>query len=212
VSYQEDVEEFSMPSFNVDQMPYVTSSVERFLVNPDGNADGMILGNGVEVYFAPHLSTAVLTAIQVGDRITVYGVLPMAEPMIAAVIIEAANGTRIEDFGLPTRKSPRMLAEDRIKLPERSRLQVEALVRRRLHGPNGETRGVLLDDGTTVVLPLHQSEDLSALLSPASRLTVRGAGLVTEMGKAIRADEIGKSLRNMRVLSTDEGVTPKRPA
>ena len=67
-----------MPSYNVDQMPYVTSSVERFLVNPDGNADGMILVNGVEVYFAPHLSTAVLTAIQVGDRITVYGVLPMA--------------------------------------------------------------------------------------------------------------------------------------
>jgi len=98
---------FAMPSFNVDQMPHVTSSVERFLVNPDGNADGMILVNGVEVYFAPHLSTAVLTAIQVGDRITVYGVLPMAEPMIAAVIIEAANGTRIEDLGLPTRSSPR---------------------------------------------------------------------------------------------------------
>ena len=95
-----------MPSFNVDQLPYVTSSVERFLVNPDGNADGMILVNGVEVYFAPHLSAAVLTAIQAGDRITVYGVLPMAKPMIAAIIIEAANGTRIEDHGLPTHLLP----------------------------------------------------------------------------------------------------------
>jgi len=107
-----------MPSFNVDQMPYVTSSVERFLVNPDGNADGMILVNGVEVYFAPHLSTAVLTAIQVGDRITVYGVLPMAEPMIAAVVIEAANGTRIEDLGLPTRRSRRTVAEHSNKARE----------------------------------------------------------------------------------------------
>jgi hypothetical protein len=189
-----------MPSFNEDQMPYVTSSVERFLVNADGNADGMILGNGVEVYFAPHLSSAVLTAIRVGDRITVYGVLPMAEPMIAAVVIEAANGTRIEDNGLPTRKLPGSAAEHRIKARECSRLEVEALVRRTLHGPNGETRGVLLDDGTTVVLPLHQGEDLFELLSPASRLTVRGAGLVTEMGKAIRADEIGRSVRDMRVL------------
>ena len=110
-----------MPSFNEDQMPHVTSSVERFLVNPDGNADGMILGNGVEVYFAPHLSTAVLTAIQVGDRITVYGLLPMAEPMIAAVIIEAANGARIEDLGLPTRKLPRTAAEHRIKARELGR-------------------------------------------------------------------------------------------
>jgi hypothetical protein len=110
-----------MPSFNEDQMPHVTSSVERFLVNPDGNADGMILGNGVEVYFAPHLSAAVLAAIQVGDRITVYGPLPMAEPMIAAVIIEAANGARIEDLGLATRKLPRMVAEHRIKAPGTAR-------------------------------------------------------------------------------------------
>jgi hypothetical protein len=111
----QDVEEFTMTSFNVDQMPYVTSSVERFLVNPDGDADGMILVNGVEVCFAPHLSAAVLTAIQVGDRITVYGVLPMAEPMIAAVVIEAPNGTRIEDLGLPTPKALRTVAEHRIK-------------------------------------------------------------------------------------------------
>jgi hypothetical protein len=90
-----------MPPLNEDQLPHVTSSVERFLVNPDGNTDGMILANGVEVRFAPHLSTAVLTAIQVGERVTVYGVLPMAEPMIVAVVIEAANGTRIEDNGLP---------------------------------------------------------------------------------------------------------------
>lgn len=189
-----------MPPLNEDQLPHVTSSVERFLVNPDGNADGMILANGVEVYFAPHLSTAVLTAIQVGDRITVYGVLPMAEPMIAAVVIEAANGTRIEDHGLPTRKLPGTAGEHRIKARQGSKLEVEALVRRTLHGPNGETRGVLLDDGTTVVLPSHQGEVFFDLLSPASRLTVRGSGLVTEMGKAIRADEIGRSVREMHVL------------
>lgn len=189
-----------MPSFNVDQLPYVTSSVERFLVNPDGNADGMILVNGVEVYFAPYLSADVLTAIQAGDRITVYGVLPMAEPMIAAMIIEAANGMRIEDCGPPTQKLPGTMANQRIKARETSRLEVEALVRRTLHGPNGETRGVLLDDGTTVVLPVHRREDLSALLSPASWLTVRGAGLVTQMGMAIRADEIGESAQTLRVL------------
>lgn len=97
-----------MPSLNDEQMPHVTSSVERFLVNPDGNADGMILFNGVEVYFAPYLSSAVLMAVQVGDRVTVYGELPMAEPMIVAAVIEAANGTRIEDSGLPTRKLPGM--------------------------------------------------------------------------------------------------------
>ena len=189
-----------MPSLIDEQLPHVTSSVERFLINPDGNADGMILLNGVEVYFAPYLSNAVLTAVEVGDRITIYGVLPMAEPLIVAAVIEAANGARIEDCGLPTRKLPDMEGKHRIKQRECCTLQVEALVRRVLHGPTGEIRGVLLDDGTTVALPFHQDEDLSELLNPASWLTVRGAGLVTEIGTAIKADGIGRSAEAMRAL------------
>jgi hypothetical protein len=113
-----------MQSLNDEQMPHVTSSVERFLVNPDGDADGMILLNGVEVYFAPYLSASVLTAIQIGDRITVYGVLPMAEPMIVAAVIEATNGERIEDLGLPMRKLPGFAADRREKQRQRSKLQV----------------------------------------------------------------------------------------
>src|SRR5882762_2248890 len=102
-----------MLSVDEELLPHVTSRVERFLVNPDGDADGMILLNGVEVYFAPYLSNAVLTAVQIGDRITVYGVLPMAEPMIVAAIIEATNGARIEDCGLPARTLSDIEAERR---------------------------------------------------------------------------------------------------
>jgi hypothetical protein len=189
-----------MLSVDEELLPHVTSRVERFLVNPDGDADGMILLNGVEVYFAPYLSSAVLTAVQIGDRITVYGVLPMAEPMIVAAIIEATNGARIEDCGLPARTLSDIEAERRNKQRERCTLQVEALVRRTLHGPTGETRGVLLDDGTTVALPIHPTEDLSELLSPAGWLAVRGGGRVTENGMAIEADEIGRLGGVMQVV------------
>jgi hypothetical protein len=183
-----------MQAVNDEQLPHVTSSVERFLINPDGNADGMILLNGVEVYFAPYLSDEVLMAIHVGDRITVYGELPMAEPLIVAVVIEAEDGSRIEDFGAPTSSVERHHSR------ARSRLQIEALVRRALHGPTGELRGVLLDDGTTVTLPMHGGVNLGQLLRRASWVTVRGAGMVTEMGMAIEADEIGQSAEDMLVL------------
>ena len=86
-----------MRSFNEDRLPHVTSCVERFLTDSDGHADGMILANGVEVYFPPRLAVSVLGAIQAGERVTVYGVLPMAGPKIEAVVIEAANGLRIVD-------------------------------------------------------------------------------------------------------------------
>jgi hypothetical protein len=189
-----------MSLLNDEQMPHVTSTVERFLVNPDGDADGMILLNGVEVYFSPYLSSAVLTAVQVGDRVTVYGELPMAEPMIAAAIIETTDGERIEDCGPATWRLSAMDVERRHQQRERSWLEVEALVRRILHGPTGEVRGILLDDGTTVALPIHQGQGLSELLSPASWLTVRGVGLTTAIGTAIEADEIGRSAEAMRVL------------
>jgi hypothetical protein len=184
-----------MPAVNDEQLPHVTSSVERFLINPDGNADGMILLNGVEVYFAPYLSDEVLMAIHVGDRITVYGELPMAEPLIVAAVIEAEDGSRIEDVGAPTARAERARQQG-----ARSQLQIEALVRRTLHGPTGELRGILLDDGTTVSLPMHGGENLGQLLSPASWVTVRGAGMVTALGMAIEADEIGRSAEEMRVL------------
>ena len=84
-----------MQMLTEEDLPHVTSSVERFLVNPSGTADGMVLFNGVEVHFPPHLFAAVHTAVQIGDRITVYGVLLSPGPLIAAVVIEAANGERI---------------------------------------------------------------------------------------------------------------------
>jgi hypothetical protein len=86
-----------MQLLNHELLPHVTSSVERFLANPDGEAVGMILFNGVEVHFATYLSGTVRSAVQVGDRITVYGVLPRVEPMIVAALIETSDGTRIED-------------------------------------------------------------------------------------------------------------------
>jgi hypothetical protein len=183
---------------NEELLPHVTSSVERFLVNPDGDADGMILLNGVEVYFAPYLSDEVLLAVHVGDRVTVYGELPMAEPLIVAAVIETEDGARIEDARHI--HGARVPGVGLHRSRERSRLQVEALVRRALHGPSGELRGVLLDDGTTVSFSVRDGEELEELLSPASWVTVRGAGLVTEMGMAIEADEIGQSAGAMRVL------------
>jgi hypothetical protein len=93
-----------MQMYNEEQLPHVTSRVERFLLDSDGNAEGMTLGNGVDVYFRPHLSAAVLNAVHVGDRVTVYGVLPTATPMIAAAVIEAAGGQRIVDDEPPTRQ------------------------------------------------------------------------------------------------------------
>jgi hypothetical protein len=45
-----------MYSLDPQDLPYVNASVERFVLNPCGAADGMILSNGLEVQFSSHWS------------------------------------------------------------------------------------------------------------------------------------------------------------
>lgn len=187
--------------FDSNRLSYVSSDVERFLLNGRGEADGMILGNGLEVHFAPRLSGAVLAAVRSGERITVYGVQPRGTSMLVAATIETARGTRIMDTGPPEKH-----IKDRDELPvrppsgKRRTMEVVGLVRRSLHGPNGETRGALLDDGTIVCFPPQAAQRVIPLLSPAAWLAVRGEGLVTEIGTVIQVQEIGSSRDSLRPI------------
>ena len=80
------------------ELPHVTSDVDRFLVNPDGDTDGLMLANGLEVHFSPGFSAAeVLAAISAGDRVTIYGTVPRATSSLTAVAIETKDGKRIEE-------------------------------------------------------------------------------------------------------------------
>jgi hypothetical protein len=86
-----------MYSMEMGELPHVTSGVDRFLVNPLGDTDGLVLTNGLEVHFPPHISAEVLSVVRAGDRITIYGVVPRATAMLSAVAvaIETEDGKRI---------------------------------------------------------------------------------------------------------------------
>ena len=84
-----------MYSLEMDDVPHVTSGVDHFLVNPQGDTDGLVLTNGLEVHFPPHFSTEVLAVVRAGDRVTIYGVVPRATTTLSAVAIETEDGKRI---------------------------------------------------------------------------------------------------------------------
>jgi hypothetical protein len=86
-----------MYSMEMAELPHVTSGVARFLVNPHGDTDGLVLTNGLEVHFPPHFSAEVLAMIRAGDRVTIYGVVPRSSSMLSAVAIETQDGKRIGD-------------------------------------------------------------------------------------------------------------------
>jgi len=84
-----------MELFDSGELPHVTSDVDHFLVNPDGDADGLILANGLEVRFPPGFSAEVMAVVRAGDRVTIHGPVPRATASLTALAIETPDGRRL---------------------------------------------------------------------------------------------------------------------
>ncbi|HLH96562.1 MAG TPA: hypothetical protein VKW08_15730 [Xanthobacteraceae bacterium] len=192
-------------------LPEICGTFARFLINPHGDADGMLLADGTQIHFPPHLSAEVRAAIPLGQTPTVRirGVRTRGSDLIAAVAIETDGGRRVIDNGPPQEHDHNGHAHD--KPLRRVPMQAEGRVRRALHGPRGEVRGALLEDGTIVCWPPHESESLAHLIRPSERLAARGEGLTTELGTVIQAREVGSSLQELRPLKPKKPKNPKSP-
>ena len=188
-------------------LPEISGAVERFLLNLRGDADGMILSDGTDVHFPPHMSPELRAAIRLGEKpeIRVRGVRPRNSALIAAIAIETMDGKRIVDNGPPKKHAEKEKPDKDGPTPKHEEMQAEGRIRHVLHGPKGEARGALLEDGTIIRIPAHEVERIAHLLSPGRRLAVRGEGLTSEFGTVIEAREAGPSTHNLQPLK------PKKP-
>lgn len=193
-----------MHRLDPDHLPHVTASVERFLINCHGDVDGMILSNGLEVHSPPHLSEEIRAAIRLGDRIIVRGVRPRSADMITAVAIDTADDKRILDKG-PQKDREGKRARKHAPSPKHAPMHADGTVRRVLHGPKGETRGVLLEDGVSIRFPPHEAQHIAPLLSAGKKFAARGDGLESPLGTVIEAHELGASSDDLHA------IRPKKP-
>jgi hypothetical protein len=189
-----------------DYLPETSGVFERFLLNPHGEADGMILADGTEIHFPPHMSAELCAAIDKGERpkLKVRGVRPRGCNMIAAVAVETMDGKRVVDLGPPKEHDEHRDPAARATKPKHEPMHADGVVRRVLHGPKGEARGALLDDGMIVRLPAKEAQHLADLLKPGQRLAARGPGLRSELGTVVDAREIGPSADDLHPLKPKE--------
>ena len=84
-----------------ESLPETRGTVTRFLLNPHGEIDGIVLGarQALQVHFPPHLSPQIARQVAVGDEVRVRGVKPRGADMIAAVSLATKNGKVILDEG-----------------------------------------------------------------------------------------------------------------
>jgi hypothetical protein len=179
-----------------DHLPEITGTVDQFLVNKHGEADGFLLTDGEEVHVPPHLSARLLRDVLPGSQVKVRGVRPRGVRMVAAVAIDTPNG-RILDDGPDAREN-----DDAFEKAKHGPMTAQGIVKRSIHGPKGETRGAVLEDGRIIRLPPHEAERFSALLTKGAKLSVAGVGATTSFGTVVEAREIGASAETMKAVGT----------
>jgi hypothetical protein len=190
-----------------DSLSPMKSKIARFLFNPKGEADGILLANGIEAHFPPHLSKKVLGSIQMGEAVTLYGVKPRGADVIACVAIESAKGERIDDAGPPANGKKKVHAKKNGDADDASlrRVDIEDTIERKLHGPKGGVRGLLLSSGCIVRFPPHAFHGARSLLIPGAVIAVRGDARTVSGTQVIEARAWGISKAHLKALA------PKKP-
>lgn len=171
------------------QLTPIKGVIERFLLTPHGDLNGFILRDGGEVHFPPHLSAAVRKVARLGSEVVVYGLRPRGAAVLAAVAIEI-SGETILDEGPPNEDGPK-------KAP-RVPLDASGTIERPLHGPKGELRGALLDDGAIVRIGKHAGPQVISAFAAGRTVAVRGEGRATSEGRCIEAHLFGPSMDNLK--------------
>ena len=191
-------------------LPETKGILDRFLLNSRGDADGLLLKDGMEVHFPPHMGEAVTAALKSGDAVKIRGVRPRGADMVAALTIQVGEAAPIVDHGPPNgehdeKKRDHEKAEKKAKPESPKSADTEGVIRRVLHGPRGEKRGALLDTGTIVRIPPHVAAALREKLSPEHKLAARGPSLTNAFGTVIDAREIGVALSALHALEPNRG-------
>jgi hypothetical protein len=175
-----------------DFLPETFGVVNYVLLNQDAEADGLVLADGTEIHFPPHMGEAVLKVAKPGSTVRIRGVRPRGVRMLAAVGVGSEEGPLVVDAGPPDHHHDHKDARKALR-SARMAMEADGVLRQVLHGPKGEVRGLLLEDGRIGRFPPHTVERLDSLLQPGVRLYVRGEGLSTEHRTIIAVRDIGRS-------------------
>ena len=199
--------------FDPAQLPTTKGVVAQYDLTPRGDVDGLILQDGTEVHFPPHLGLEVVALVRPGDAVTVHGLKARALPLVQAMSVTAdgSNKTVVDngpdhppapgggfdggpgDGHGPHHRPPPLQAG--------SPLQAQGVVKMALHGPRGELNGAMLEDGTLIHLPPPEAGRLSAQLQPGQTIAVRGQGVENSLGRSIAAQAFGPAADKLTPLA-----------
>lgn len=179
--------------FDPTQLPSFTGTVERYLPNPRGQVDALLLREGAQIVFPPDVADVVRQVAPPGRPIVVWGIRARSAPVITMLAFAASSDA---SPGVVDQFYWRLAG--RSALEEAGRLSVAGTVKAPFYAPQGEVAGAVLEDGTVITLPPGTATHFPELLRPGAQLAAEGRGVAGEAGRAIAAERIGGSADALR--------------
>jgi hypothetical protein len=168
------------------------STFERVRIDPHGRVSGLILADGTDVAAAPGEAAQLAQQVRSGDPIALE-----RGPGNSFVVLDGRTGGRFalgsmdsvgRGGGPPSSAVPYQLVDNARDLPW---MTTQGRVTRVLHTPNGDTSGLLLDNGMQVRI-VPGVEGVVAAMRLGDIVTVGGRGTATPAGSALWAIRIAQ--------------------
>ncbi len=183
-----------------------TGRVQQWLLNPNGEADGLLLADGTQVAFPPHLSAQVMQLAKPGDTVQVSGWRAPNVPVVRMQSL-SANGRSVTDQPPEPGMAP-PAPRDPGALTALTALSASGRIERLLYTDRGDVRGVVLADKTIVRFPPHVGAAYGAQLQPGAQLHARGWGMRGAQGTALEATSLGATADTVREVFGGPGLMP----
>ena len=188
----------SLCALNSQEM---TGTIKSFLMNPKGEVDGFLIGDGIQVKFPPHMSVELTRVVKVGDEVNMKGQHECSKVFKARIIANVETKQNIEET-LPV-KEPDNDGYDMPHLHPKhgprkyaglQALSVNGKIETQLHGRHGEINGFVLSEGSIVHFDPRLAdeviEDYGLLIAIGSDLQASGHGTINSFGLCLEATDL----------------------
>jgi len=182
----------------------IAGTVSMYLLNPRGEVDGLLLADGSQVKFPPHMSADLTRSVKPNERITAQGVREVS-PVFTAFTITNSSGQSLNEARPMQPPPPPDLQGVNLKP-----MQADEKIRVVLHAPRGEIEGAVVDDGMIVRIAPHVSTQFSALLQTGATISAKGYGTENEFGRAFEATEVSAQGQTLTPIY-GAALMPPRP-
>jgi hypothetical protein len=163
-------------------------TVNQYLMNPHGEVDGVLLTDGTQIKFPPHMSADLTRAVKPNDKITAQG-RPERAPVFTAFSItnESSDQTVVESR--PSSWPPPLPPD--LRGIDLKPMQAEGHIASFLFTPRGEIEGTILENGAILRMRPDVSEQFVNLLRLGQSVSAKGYGTENEFGRSLEVTELG---------------------